>query len=131
VPEPPAPGGSALDRAWTAIKEALSSVFALRRSEGPKPRLLAPDEEALVVQILQLKLEGARLALLANDTRTFHELAVEADAWLIEYYDETNGDVKYAHAELQRLGALQLATSLPDISRSLALLRAQLNSATR
>jgi uroporphyrin-III C-methyltransferase len=121
----------ALERLWRAVRTALSSMFTLRRTEGPKPRLLAPEAEALVAQVLQLKLDGARLALLAGDTRTFRELAGEGGAWLARYYDETDPGVRAAQAELQRVGALQLAPDLPDISRSLTLLRAHLGAAPR
>lgn len=127
---PPEDAG-ALERLWLAVRAALSNMFALRRTDGPKPRLLAPEAEALVAQILQLKLDGARLALLAGDTRTFRELAGEAGAWLARYYDETDPNVRAAGAELQRLGELKLAPELPDISRSLALLRAHLGAPPR
>src|SRR6202008_5127184 len=74
----PPPEDTWTARVWAAVKTALANVFALRRNDGPKPRLLAPDQQALVAQILELKLEGARLALLASDTRTFQELAGDA-----------------------------------------------------
>lgn len=129
APAPPEAG--ALRRLWLSVRTALSNMFALRRSDGPKPRLLAPEEEALVAQILQLKLDGARLALLAGDARTFRELAGEAAAWLLRHYDETDPNVRAAHGELQRLAALKLAPEIPDISRSLALLRAHIGAAAR
>lgn len=127
----PAPDVGALERVWLAVRTALSNMFALRRSDGPRPRLLAPEEEALVGQILRLKIDGARLALLAGDARTFRELAVEAGAWLERFYDETDPNVRAARAELGRLGALKPVPEMPDISRSLALLRAQLGAAPR
>jgi uncharacterized protein HemX len=133
--EPPAapapPEARGLGRAWVAVKTALSSLFALRRASGPAPRLLPPEEEALVVQILQLKLEGARLALLATDLRTFHELIAGARRWLDDYYDETDPSVLAARAEMDRMQRLGPAPALPDISRSLALLRSQIGAAPR
>ena len=125
------PDAGAIGRLWAAVKTALSNIFALRRTDGPKPRLLSQDEEALVVQILQLKLEGARLAALAMDGRTFSELAGGARRWLTEYYDETDAAVRVAAAELERLEKIELAPAPPDISRSLALLRAHLGAAAR
>jgi len=125
------PGAGTLQRLWAAVREALSNIFALRRNDGASPRLLAPEEEALVVQVLRLKVEGARLALVAGDTRTFHDLAGEAAEWLTRYYDETDPNVRAALAELQRLAALKLAPELPDISGSLTLLRAQLGASPR
>jgi uroporphyrin-III C-methyltransferase len=121
----------ALERTWAAVKAALSGLFALRRSDTPPARLLAPQEEALVEQILRLRVEGARLALLAGDTRAFRDLSGAAAEWLGRYYDESDPGVRAALAELQRLAGLKLAVELPDISRSLALLRAHLGAAPR
>jgi uncharacterized protein HemX len=120
APAAPAAADGALARLWHGVKTALANVFALRRSDAPRPRLLAPEEAALVAQILQLKLEGARLALL-----------VAARAWLDQYYDETDPDVRAAAAELERLRAMNLAPPLPDISRSLAQLRTVAGAASR
>lgn len=129
--EPPPPNAGALGRMWTAVKAALSGMFALRRAEGPAPRLLPPGEEALVVQVLQLRVEGARLALLAGDTRTFRELAGYAAAWIVLYYDESDAQVRAALAELRRFEGLPMPAEMPDISRSLALLRGLLGAPPR
>ena len=114
-----------------SLKTALSNIFALRRDEGAKARLLAPDEAALVGQILELKLEGARLALLARDGLAFHELTGAARAWIARHYDSTDTDVQFALKELDRLHGQPLAPAPPDISRSLALLRGQLGAIVR
>ncbi|HUR40271.1 MAG TPA: uroporphyrinogen-III C-methyltransferase [Verrucomicrobiae bacterium] len=129
VREEPPPDTGVIGRLWRAVKSALSSLFALRRADAPPPQLMLPEEETLVGQILQLKVEGARLALLASDTRAFHALIGEARDWLARHYDETHADVKAAQAELDRLGRIGLAPALPDISGSLTLLRARLGSA--
>jgi uncharacterized protein HemX len=128
--EAPAEPG-ALARMWHAVRTALENLFTVRRSDGPGPRLLAPEEEALVAQILRLKLDGARLGLLAGDTRTFHQLVGEAGGWLEQYYDETDPNVGAARAELRRLEGLKLAGEAPDLTRSLTLLRAHLGAAPR
>jgi len=120
-----------LGRVAASIKTALSKIFALRRDEGGEPRLLKPDEAALVGQILELKLEGARLALLARDGLAFRELTGAARAWLAQHYDATDTDVQLALKKLDELHAQALAPAPPDISRSLTLLRAQLGAITR
>lgn len=121
---PAAPeGGSALSRIWAAVKTALSRIFALHRRAGPPPRLLPPEQQALVMQVFQLKLEGARLALLAKDGRTLHELADGAREWLDLYYEESEPAVKAAAAQLDRLRAMNLTPAVPELGRSLALLR--------
>jgi uncharacterized protein HemX len=126
-----APGGSWLGRAWTAAKEALASIFTLRRDPRGEPRLLTPDQAGLVRQILELKLEGARLALLARDGLAFKELTGAARAWVAEQYDAGDTDVQFALKELARLHAQTLAPAPPDITRSLTLLRSQLGAIVR
>jgi uroporphyrin-3 C-methyltransferase len=128
---PAAPERSWLGRTGDAFKAALANIFSLRRDERGAPRLLGPDEAALVGQILELKVEGARLALLARDGLAFHELCVAARAWLAQHYDLGDADVQFALRELDRLGAQTLAPKPPDISRSLALLRAHLGAIVR
>lgn len=131
VEAPAAPGGSWLDRLWANAKSGLANIFALRRDPRGQPRLLAPEEAALVGQIFELKLEGARLALLARDGLAFKELTGAAHAWLAQQYDRNDTDVQLALKELARLHEQTLAPKPPDISRSLTLLRGQLGAVVR
>lgn len=124
--EAPPADGSFAQRVWAATKTALSAIFTLRRSAGPALRLLAPEEELLAARILQLKLEGARLALLSGDGAALRDLAKSAADWLHSYYNEADPAVRAALAELKRVAQLEINPSPPDISRSLVLLRAQL-----
>ncbi len=122
----PVANASMPQRIWGAVKTALSAIFTLRRSEGPALRLLAPEEEVLAARILQLKLEGARLALLSGDGAALRDLANSAGEWLRNYYSDGDPAVRAALVELERVAKLDLNPTLPDISRSLTLLRAQL-----
>lgn len=118
-------------KAWASIKEAMTGVFNVRRNNGPAPRLLPPDQESLVYQVLMLKLEGARLALLRGDATSFRDLCDSASNWIKDYFRPDDPGVLAAQAELERLRPLQLNAPLPDISRSLTLLRAQMEPSAR
>lgn len=111
-------------RVGASVREALSSLFSVRRDTGPSPHLLGAEQETLVVQVLALKLEGARIALLRGDTTSFRDLCESASDWLDVYFQADDPGVAAAHAELERLQPLELSPPLPDISRSLGLLRA-------
>lgn len=117
------------DRAWASAKQALESVFSVRRNNGPAPRLLPPDEEALVYQVLALKLEGARVAMLREDAASYRDLCDASARWLNDYFREGDPNVLAARAELERLKGIKLDQPLPDVSRSLALLRGFLDTA--
>jgi uncharacterized protein HemX len=118
-------------KAWASVKEAMTGVFNVRRNNGPAPRLLPPDQESLVYQVLMLKLEGARLALLRGDATSFRDLCDSAGAWIKDYFRPDDPGVLAAQAELERLRPLQLNAPLPDISRSLMLLRGQMEPSVR
>ena len=118
------------ERVRASVIEALSSIFAIRRDTGPSPRLRGAEQEALVVQVLALKLEGARVALLRGDTVSFRDLCDSASAWLDTYFRSDDPGVAAAKAELERLQPLDLTPPLPDIGRSLGLLRAFLRPET-
>lgn len=126
---PPSVEGGWAARAWAAMREAMTKIFTLRRNTGSLPRLLPAEEQALVYQILALKLEGARVALLRNDEISFRDYCDGAAQWLDEYFLPADAGVSAAQAELARLRALPLNPPLPEISRSLSLLRAALEPA--
>lgn len=124
---PDADLGATAASAWTrlrlAVREALGSMFTVRRNAGPSPRLLSGEQETLIVQMLTIRLEGARLALLRNDPVSFRDLCESSARWLDDYFATQDAGVIAAKAELERLQPLELAPPLPDISRSLVLLR--------
>lgn len=127
--ELPVAEGAWTARLWAAVREAMTQIFTLRRNTGSLPRLLPAEEQALVYQILALKIEGARVALLRNDEISFRDYCDAASQWLTEYFLPGDAGVSAAQAELARLRTLPLNPPLPDISRSLVLLRAALEPA--
>ncbi|HET7798221.1 MAG TPA: uroporphyrinogen-III C-methyltransferase, partial [Nevskia sp.] len=121
----------ALARAWRNIREVLGAVFILRRTDKPVDRLLPPEQESLVGQLLLLKLETARAALLSRNTATLRATVEDAEAFLDLYYRSDDAAVLGARAELDRLLTLELSAKLPELSRSLGLLRAYLDANPR
>jgi uncharacterized protein HemX len=136
VPSAPAsaaqtsPTGGFWARGWASFKTLLRAVFVVRRTDRPLAPLLPPEQEALVEQLYLLKLESARAALLEGDSDAFRSALDSAAQWLADYYRLEDPAVAAARAQIQRLRALDLWPPLPDLSRSLDLLRAALDSAT-
>jgi len=128
---PAADAGSAWAQLRASVGAALRSMFTLRRRQGPAATLLAPQEEALVHRILMLRLESARVALLRGDTVNFRDSCSAAARWLTDYFRSDDVAVQTALAELERLQTLDLAPPLPDLARSLSLLRSHLEAAAR
>jgi uncharacterized protein HemX len=112
---------------WLSLKQALRAVFIVRH-DASITALLPPEQETLVVHIGLLKLEGARLALLRGHTAAFRELTGASADWLRDYFEPRDPAVEAAQAALTQLRTLELAPALPDLSRSLALLREYLSA---
>ncbi len=115
-----------LQRGWTLARHALAAMFSLRRDDRSLRHALAPEQEGWVRQILLLKLEGARLALLRSDSASFRDLCLSAAALLAQDYRLADAGVRAAQADLQRLSRLNLEPPMPETGRALSLLRALL-----
>ncbi len=132
--EPPRdvrPDGGWLARGWASLREVAGAVFILRRTDKPVDRLLPAEQEGLVGQLLLLKLETARAALLSENTPALRGAVGDTLAFLADYYRTDDPGVLAMQAELEQLRGLQLAPPLPDLSRSLGLLRAYLDANPR
>jgi uroporphyrin-3 C-methyltransferase len=116
---------------WAKIRAAFSSLAVLRRSDRVDQRLLSPEQAALVGEVLALRLDSARLALMHAQTPLFRADLKAVAEWLTLYYRDDDPEVRAAQAEIARLATLELAPPLPDITPSLTLLRSyQAGSAT-
>lgn len=131
TPAMPPFGRSWTSRGWDSVREMLGHVFIVHRTDKPVDRLLPPEQEVLVKQLLALKLESARAALLLGDTASFRSALDSAGRWLGDYYRPEDPAVSAARAELERLRTLELDPPLPDLSRSVGLLRAYIDAMPR
>lgn len=119
-------GGEWPARVWRSLTTALSSMFSLRRVDGGV-RWQTPEQQALIGQILLLRLEGARLAVLRGDDAALAALSTSTLQWLESHYQSSDAGVAAAKRELQRLGVQPLSPPLPPPTRSLQRLRALQN----
>lgn len=114
-------------RLLASIGTAARSLFTIRRDDNSRStRLLPPEEEALVYQVLTLKLESARVALLRGNTAAYRDTLRSAGAYLDQQFKPDDPGVLAARGEIERLKGLELSPPLPEIGRSLERLRAQL-----
>lgn len=113
----------AWQRALASVREALASVFVVRRADEPVRPLMAPEQTGIVRSVLLLRLESVRAALLAGEAEAFDEALAAAVAWLEKRYARSDADVAAAVETLEAMRGHELAPDLPDISGSLARLR--------
>lgn len=122
---------SGTDRALATVKNALSSAISVRRTDEPAKTLLPPDAAWFLHNNLMLKLQTARLALLRGERTVFQQSLDDAAEWINEYYDTDSRTVRSTLSNIASLRDTRFSASLPDISRSLALLRQYMSLSAR
>ncbi len=113
----PAPEGL-----WETLSAELASYLQVRRFDGARKPLLAPEEAVYLELNLRLMLERAQLAALRRQQVVFEASLGTAREWLLEYVDQGEPVVTQAVSEIDGLLEVQLDEPLPDISASLSAL---------
>ncbi len=110
-----------LDDLWEGFK----SMMVVRHHDRPIAAMLPPEQRYFLYQNLQLKLEGAKVALLARDAGLYRDSLRTAAEWIEGNFEMEAGEVQAFLAQLQGLGGEVLLPDLPDISGSLRTLHAR------
>lgn len=110
-------------RAW----EKLSSYIRIRHREENFQALLGPEQEAVLRHNLQLMVEQAQMALLAERPKLYRRSLEKARDWLKDYYQlDEQADTQLA--VIDELLAVPIERQMPDISASLAALKRFIDS---
>lgn len=117
------PDLSGMDRAMATLRNAVSGVVSVRRTDENVEPLIAPEAQYFLRANLALKLQAARLALLRGEQTIFEQSLDEAADWLRAYYDTDSNAVSSALESIEEIRGSVLSIEIPDISRSLRLLR--------
>ena len=117
------PDLTGVDRAYASLKNALSGVVSVRRVDESMQPLIAPEAQYFLRANLALQLQAARLAVLRNEESIFAQSLDDAAAWLNEYYDGSNTAVQSMQQTITEIRGSVFSVAMPDISRSLRLLR--------
>lgn len=125
LPDDPSadPGQPAWKRILHSVRDALASVFVVRRTDVPVKPLMAPEQDGLVRSVLLLRLEAARAALMAGEQSTYTSALEDARRWLDAQYATEDAAVQAAMQELKELEGEVLKPEMPDITQSLTKLR--------
>lgn len=111
-------------KSWpdTVLKD-IKGMVTLRHTDRPVQAVLLPEEVAALRQILLLKLEMSRSALLRGDDELYSANMDSALAWLTENFDTDAAMTQSFVQDLKAVQNLQLKVPFPDISKSLSLIR--------
>lgn len=101
----------------------LEKLVKVRRTDRPVAAVLTPEETEGLREILLLKLEMTRAALLRGDEKLYKDNLASALDWLKQNFDIAAAVTKEVEGELNDLLARSISIPFPDISKSLSLLR--------
>ena len=110
-------------RAWHSFTGTLKQVVVIRRLDEQVKPLLSPDQSAYARLNLQLMLEEAELAVLRGNQELYQKSLEKARTTVQEWYNANNARVAGLADTLGELASYNVDPELPDISRSLALLK--------
>ncbi|MGB3134947.1 MAG: uroporphyrinogen-III C-methyltransferase [Candidatus Macondimonas sp.] len=109
---------------WQQWLGVLRNLLEIRRAEGPVAALASPELERLQRLQTILQIQAARLALLQRDGKTFQSELEGALSSLQTYFDVQDPAVQSARQQLKALQNVQIDPQRPDLSGSLAQMRA-------
>ena len=112
-----------MDRAWASVRNAMEGVVKVRSVDEVSPALVAPEARYFLRANLSLQLQAARIALLRGEEAIFRQSLDDADTWIGDYYDEDSTAVTSARQTIAEIRDSVFRVAMPDISRSLRLLR--------
>jgi len=116
----PASIQESFDDAWSNF----SKLIVIRHNDQPMAALMTPEQVESIRKNLALKVEAARLALIQKNEKLYSANLALTAKWLEDYFDAENPAVKVAIKQIKVLKNTPISVSLPDISQSLAMLRA-------
>lgn len=115
-----------LTKAWQKFKSTLMQVVVVRRMDESVKPLLSPDQSAYARLNLQLMLEETEMAVLRGNQPLYERALAKAQAAVADWYDSSNPRVDALSNTLGELSKNNVAPDLPDISKSLDLLKERL-----
>jgi uroporphyrin-3 C-methyltransferase len=116
-------GEPGLARLWLSLKNALTGMVRIERSDPAEVYSLPPDEQLLVRRRVELELTLGRLGLAQSMPEVFAASLGTAKLLLEQHFDTQDASVEGAITLLEEMLRLDVAQRYPDISGSLALLR--------
>lgn len=103
--------------------ENLKELVTVRHTDRPIQAILTPEEVEGLRQILLLKLEMARASLLRGDEPMYSGNLQSATEFVQSYFDPQAQSTRQMLDELASLAEQKIRIPMPDISKSLSLIR--------
>lgn len=119
--------GELLRSIWQELKQAIR----IQRKDEKVSALITPEQQYYLKQNLRLILEQASLAIMKPDDTLYQSSLNRADDWIAEHFDQKSPKVKAYIESLRALKGYTFEQTLPDISRSLRLVKERVEAMYR
>jgi len=113
---------SGWERAWQSVKDSLTSIVRVKRTDEVIVPLRTEVEESVLLRGLETELDVARLALIRGDAGLYRDALTGVQQRIDRHFDKDASSVRAAQQQLEQLAGAELPENLPDISNSLDLL---------
>ena len=110
------------ERWWLAIRNEASGLLRVSRVERPEASMLSPDQAFFVRENLKLRLQGARLGLLARQYEAARADLAAAASTLGTWFDPASRRTQGAATLLQQIQGLTKSAELPRVQETLTAL---------
>lgn len=101
----------------------LEKIVVIRRLNKPVNAVLTPEETLVLREMLLLKLETARMALIRGDEALYKNSLASARTWLAENFDTSQAAVRSVDGDIKALMEQSIQINYPELGKSLAMLR--------
>ncbi|MAD91511.1 MAG: hypothetical protein CMQ54_02135 [Gammaproteobacteria bacterium] len=110
-------------RAWNATKDAMSNLVQVTSPGSPRVLSIYPESENLLKSNMQLQLQLAGLSLLQGKYTIFEDSFNNVEEKIDYFFDPNNQQIKNIKIMVSEIRAEVVTLPVPDISKSLNLLR--------
>jgi uroporphyrin-III C-methyltransferase len=111
--------------------EKLSELVVIRRQAATAPELLAPNNQAYLLQHLHLFIQQAQWAALNRENKIYQTSLQEAKALILKYFINQTALTNSLVQTIDQLLAIHVAPPLPDLSHLLSALEAYQDNQTQ
>lgn len=122
------PMGRSLDTLLSDGWKGFRELMVVRRHDQPVSAMLPPTQSYFLYENMRMQLEGARLALLRQESILFKSSLDTAIDWLNSFFNKEDRATQNMLATLNELKATDLKPAMPDISGSLNMLGSRLET---
>ncbi len=102
--------------------QLLEGYVTVKHSDHPVTKILTEEEAGFIKEQLNVKLEMIKIALVQQSDALYKSSITDAKQWLNQNFAK-NEHSKSFMTKLEKLNDIQLRSQLPDISKSLKMLR--------